>query len=179
MTGSSKEQGRTASAEIPQYGMSVPLLGRECNVKVRFPLYTHNPALKREVHDYYAHNRHVPMWEPIIEGLRLMVTRRDVENLIAKLRAEFQGEADGDIATVEVLVNFENNDSGNVVSVNETFAGETGAISLTTAHVRHLFAHFPKIGLVDSTHKTNSIMIMYAFGHGEFIQHSVIETNSD
>ncbi|OWZ22227.1 hypothetical protein PHMEG_0003092 [Phytophthora megakarya] len=52
--------------------------------------------------------------------------------------------------------------------------------------MRRLFTLFPELLLIDCTHKTNrydhqlcSIMVMDAFGSVQFVQHTVIETNSD
>ncbi|KAG6944520.1 hypothetical protein JG688_00017034, partial [Phytophthora aleatoria] len=43
------------------------------NVEIRHPFYTHNHTLSREVYDNYSHNCQVPMTEPIVEDLHLIV----------------------------------------------------------------------------------------------------------
>jgi len=93
--------------------------------------------------------------------------------------------------------------------VADTAAGETGVISLTTAHMRRVFSRFSVLLLVDCSHKTNryvrfehvqdlprihpcltrsfsfcfqiqlSAMTMNAFGEGAVVQHSLLEANGD
>ena len=79
---------------------------------------------------------------------------KDVHNLIAGIKAEERGSSD-DIDVADLLVDFTTKDEDNAVSVDATSTGETGVISLTSAHMRHLFDRFPELLLVDSTHKTN------------------------
>ncbi|OWY97446.1 hypothetical protein PHMEG_00032016 [Phytophthora megakarya] len=99
------------------------------------------------------------------------------------IRKELRVEADDDVAVAEFWLAFEGQDPGNMVSIDETSLGETGAISLTSSHMRRLFIRFPEKVLIDCTHKTNwvicGILVMDAFGYGQFVQHTVIETNSD
>ncbi|ETK86794.1 hypothetical protein L915_08642, partial [Phytophthora nicotianae] len=42
-------------------------------VEIRFPVYTHNHALLESVYDNYSHIRQVPMCEPLVGDLRLIV----------------------------------------------------------------------------------------------------------
>ncbi|KAG3133613.1 hypothetical protein PC110_g4261 [Phytophthora cactorum] len=137
---------------------------------------THNHSLSREVYDNYSHNRQVPMKEPIVEDLHLMVkasgkclriyeyirdhsayrvTRRDVTNLMVTIRSVLRGEVDDDLAVDKFLLDIEQDDPGIVTSVNDTSTGEAGAVSPTTSHMRRLFVRFPEILLVDCSHKTN------------------------
>ncbi|KAF1790137.1 hypothetical protein GQ600_13073 [Phytophthora cactorum] len=166
-------------------------------VEVKTPIYTHNHALSEVVYENYPQNRHVPMCEPLVEVLRLMVraggkgfriyeyirdhssykvTKQDVSNLLVKIRKELRGEAVDDLAVAEFLVEFGEEDKDNVISVDDTSSGETGAISLTTGRMRTVFAKFPELLLVDYM---TSLMVMDAFGRGQFVQHAMIETNSD
>ncbi|OWZ22228.1 hypothetical protein PHMEG_0003093 [Phytophthora megakarya] len=116
-------------------------------VEIRHPLYTQNHSLSKETFDNYSHNRQVPLGEPMVEDLRLMiqaggrgslriyeyirdhsahkVTRRDVSNLMATIRKDLRDEADDDVAVAEFLLAFEDRDPGNVVSIDETSVGET------------------------------------------------------
>lgn len=54
-----------------------------------------------------------------------------------------------------MLVNFNMAADGNVASVDENSQGQTAVISISTQHMRKLYARFPELLLVDCTHKTN------------------------
>ncbi|KAG6953261.1 hypothetical protein JG687_00012492, partial [Phytophthora cactorum] len=90
-----------------------------------------------EVYDNYSHNRQVPMKEPIVEDLHLMVkasgkclriyeyirdhsayrvTRRDVTNLMVTIRSVLRGEVDDDLAVDKFLLDIEQDDPGIVTS---------------------------------------------------------------
>ncbi|OWZ00511.1 Secreted protein [Phytophthora megakarya] len=45
--------------------------------------------------------------------------------------------------------------------------------------MRRIFNAFPELLMIDCTHKINTWMVMDSFGAGQFVQHSVIEINSD
>ncbi|KAG2810534.1 hypothetical protein PC112_g16019 [Phytophthora cactorum] len=100
---------------------------------------THNHSLSREVYDNYSHNRQVPMKEPIVEDLHLMVkasgkclriyeyirdhsayrvTRRDVTNLMVTIRSVLRGEVDDDLAVDKFLLDIEQDDPGIVTSLD-------------------------------------------------------------
>jgi hypothetical protein len=66
-------------------------------------------------------------------------------------------------------------DKGNVSSVADTTNGETGVISLATAHMRRLYSRFSDILLVDCTHKTNR----YAVCNHPGFHHDFTSTNQD
>ncbi|KAG6975921.1 hypothetical protein JG688_00001912, partial [Phytophthora aleatoria] len=70
------------------------------------------------------------------------VTKRDVSNLLTRIRQEFRGGADEDLAAAEFSVGFRDANKDNIVSVNDTSSGETGANSLTTVHMRTLFVQY-------------------------------------
>ncbi|KAG3245706.1 hypothetical protein PI124_g9546 [Phytophthora idaei] len=95
------------------------------------------------------------IYECIRDHSSYKVTKQDVSNLLVKIRKELRGEADDDLAVAEFLVEFGEEDKDNVISVDDTSSGETGAISLTTGRMRTVFAKFPELLLVDGTHKTN------------------------
>jgi hypothetical protein len=82
------------------------------------------------------------------------VVKRDVDNLIAKYRSRVTTSNDGDV-TAAFIAEFTQMSPDNVVTVDETSTGETGVISLTTGHMRSLYARFPELILVDCTHQTN------------------------
>jgi hypothetical protein len=94
---------------------------------------------------------------------------------------------------------------GNVVSVDETDAGETDVLSLIAEGMRHAYNRFPELLLVDGKHKTNrlvytpplrliqdsfrivyrynyqimTVMVMNEFGEGRPVQQSLIEVNGN
>ncbi|OWZ03736.1 hypothetical protein PHMEG_00024480 [Phytophthora megakarya] len=96
---------------------------------------------------------------------------------MATIRKDLRDEADDDVAVAEFLLAFEGQDPGNMVSIDVTSLRETGAISLTSSHMRRLFIRFPVKVLYD--YQLCGIMVMDAFGYGQFVQHTAIETNSD
>lgn len=60
-----------------------------------------------------------------------------------------------DNAVAEALVNFNLGSPKNVSSVSESSRGDTAVISVTSAHMRTMFANFPEVLQMDCTHKTN------------------------
>ncbi|KAG2765175.1 hypothetical protein JG687_00003004 [Phytophthora cactorum] len=90
-----------------------------------------------------AGGKHLRIYEYIRDHSAYKVTKQDVSNLLTRLCQEFRGEADDNLAVAEVLVGFRDANKDNVVSVDDSSSGETGAISLTTAHMRTLFVQYP------------------------------------
>jgi hypothetical protein len=82
------------------------------------------------------------------------VIARDVDNLVDGERRR-EANYDDDEATSRLLVAFKHDDDGNIASVDETDAGQTGVISFSTRRMRETVARFPEMLLVDCTHKTN------------------------
>ncbi|KAG6618987.1 uncharacterized protein IUM83_01096 [Phytophthora cinnamomi] len=77
-------------------------------------------------------------------------------------------------------------DPNNVSAVSETASGETGVISLATAHMRRIYGRLSELLLVNCSHKTNrynyqllTFMTMNEFGEGVVVQQSLLETNGD
>jgi hypothetical protein len=83
-----------------------------------------------------------------------IVIQVDVDNLVREYSALETG-VDDNIATERELALFAAADPENVVTVAETDAGETGVISLATAHMRRVFGRFSEVLMVDCSHKTN------------------------
>jgi hypothetical protein len=82
------------------------------------------------------------------------VIQKDVDNLVQTLQAASSGDTDDADATAIVLAKFTAKD-GCVATVDETEAGETGVISISSRHMRTIFSRFPELLLIDCTHKTN------------------------
>ncbi len=82
------------------------------------------------------------------------VVRRDVDNMVSRGTHRVTTQED-DEKTASVLVRFRAEDSANVVTIDETAAGESGVISISTRMMRECFVRFPETLMVDCTHKTN------------------------
>jgi hypothetical protein len=82
------------------------------------------------------------------------INKRDVENAMALHRSKVSTVDDND-AVAEIIALFAAEDPFNMVTVDETERGHTGALSFTTATMRATYARFPELLLVDCTHKTN------------------------
>jgi hypothetical protein len=88
------------------------------------------------------------------------VLQVDVDNMVRAHSASTVG-ADNNEATARELAFFTAADKDNISSVADTAAGETGVISLATAHMRGLYSRFSELLLVDCTHKTNRYVYLY------------------
>ncbi|DBA01520.1 TPA: hypothetical protein N0F65_004870 [Lagenidium giganteum] len=111
--------------------------------------------------------------------------KRDVDNLIYRAKSRGKGTTD-DVAVAEIVARFLVEDENNAATIDESSSGHTAVISLKSRHMREMFARFPELILVDCTHKTNrynyqlcTIMVVDEFGHGQVVQHSVLDTNSN
>lgn len=82
------------------------------------------------------------------------VLQVDVDNMVRAHSASTVGDGDNEASSRE-LVLFAAANKENVSSVAGTEAGETGVISLATAHMRRIFSRFSELLLVDCRHKTN------------------------
>ncbi|OWZ05124.1 LOW QUALITY PROTEIN: hypothetical protein PHMEG_00022847 [Phytophthora megakarya] len=173
--------------------------GKWC-VEIRFPVYKHSHLVSQSQFDNYSQNRQIPLCELILDDVRLMIrvgrkslriydyirnhskykaTIKDVYNLMSRIRGEISGEASDDVAVAAFLLAFNEADPDNVFSVDESDSGDTGTNFLD--HIAHApnFQAFTALLMIDCKHKNNSLMIMDLFGAGQFVQHSVIEINSD
>jgi hypothetical protein len=113
-----------------------------------------NPEIATRVHDMIQTRAKRSLIYDFLLQHGENVTRRDLDNMIAKHRLSVATVNDGD-ATAAIIAEFTQDGTGNVVTVDETPSGETGVISLTTRHMRSLYARFPEMILVDCTHQTN------------------------
>ncbi|ETO76204.1 hypothetical protein F444_08373 [Phytophthora nicotianae P1976] len=109
----------------------------------------------------------------------------DVDNLVREHASSVASVDDNDATAREIAV-FSAADPENVSSVAETESGETGVISLTTAHMRRMFGRFSELLMVDCSHKTNrynyqllTFMSVNEFGEGCVVQQSLIKPNGD
>ncbi|KAE9316426.1 hypothetical protein PF008_g19014 [Phytophthora fragariae] len=89
------------------------------------------------------------------------VLQVDVDNMVRAHTASIVGGDDNE-ATARELAGFAAADNENVSFVADTAAGETGVISLATAHMRRLYSRFSELLLVDCTHKTNRYVYLYS-----------------
>ena len=135
----------------------------------------HNHVLSEEIYKNYCERRVVPVSDPIVDDVRLMlraggrpgriyeylrqnsgrpVVMKDVHNLISKLRRGKEQLSD-DALVADELLTVVLEDEKNVVAVHENEAGYSGVISIATSRMRSLFARYPELVLLDCTHKTN------------------------
>lgn len=82
------------------------------------------------------------------------LVKKDVDNIVQRVKAEFRGGLDDDDTCAQALTEFAAMD-GNVATVDETDAGHSGVMSMTSRHQRDMTVRFPELLLVDCTHKTN------------------------
>eukprot|EP00644_Phytophthora_capsici_P010032 jgi/Phyca11/130054/e_gw1.90.93.1 len=82
------------------------------------------------------------------------VIQVDVDNLVRQHASSISNEDDNEATAREIAV-FSAADSENVSTVAETEVGETGVISLATAHMRRIYGRFSEVLMVDCSHKTN------------------------
>ncbi|KAL4155393.1 hypothetical protein PRNP1_007503 [Phytophthora ramorum] len=113
------------------------------------------------------------------------VIQVDVDNMV-RGHASSVATVDDNDATARELAVFAAADLENVSAVAETAGGETGVISLASAHMRRIYSRFSELLLVDCSHKTNrynyqllTIMTMNEFGEGAVVQQSLLESNGD
>ncbi|RLN85079.1 hypothetical protein BBJ28_00001111 [Nothophytophthora sp. Chile5] len=113
------------------------------------------------------------------------VIMSDVDNMVRGHASSVFGKDDNDATTAKVTA-FAAENPENVISTDETSAGETGVLSLTSAHMRQMFARFSELLLIGFSHKTNrynyqvcTFMTMNEYGEGATVQHSLLEANSD
>lgn len=80
------------------------------------------------------------------------VTKVDVDNFVQTLR---RANGDDNDETLKFIQELYKSDPEAVVSVDQTPAGETGVVSITTGHQRGMFKRCCELVLIDCTHKTN------------------------
>lgn len=113
------------------------------------------------------------------------VTAKDVENMVSRHASKISSTDDNEMTAIEIA-KFMAKNPANASTINETDAGHTGVISMTTALMRTVYARFPEFLMVDCTHKTNrynyqlmTFMVMNEYGEGMPVQQSLIEANGD
>ncbi|ETK81973.1 hypothetical protein L915_12551 [Phytophthora nicotianae] len=113
------------------------------------------------------------------------VIQVDIDNLVRN-HASSTSNADDNEGTAREIAAFAAADPENVSTIAETEAGESGVISLATAHMRRIYRRFREVLLGDCSHKTNrynyqllTFMGMNEFGEGAVVQQFLIEANSD
>eukprot|EP00644_Phytophthora_capsici_P011372 jgi/Phyca11/118863/e_gw1.37.304.1 len=87
------------------------------------------------------------------------VIQSDVDNLVRRHASSVSSADDNDATAREIAV-FAAADPENVSFVSETTCGETGVISLASAHMRRMYSRFSEILLVDCSHKTNRYVLL-------------------
>ncbi|RLN02488.1 hypothetical protein BBJ28_00019803 [Nothophytophthora sp. Chile5] len=178
--------------------------GDEWRLAVKNGVFAHNHALEKRNFTTYASSRGIEQAEnktavkemvthgrkrsviyDFLLGQGENVIQKDVDNIVQMLQAERADPRDDDDACAVLLAKFASVE-GNVVTVDETDAGETGVISLSSRHMRTVFSRFPELLLVDCTHKTNrsnyqlcTLMGIDENGEGQPVQQSVLERNAD
>eukprot|EP00644_Phytophthora_capsici_P018020 jgi/Phyca11/114149/e_gw1.25.570.1 len=142
-------------------------------LQVKNGTYTHNHQVSTTAYATYPTSRGVldPVVGARVEGMLSAGAKRsriydyllehdqnviqvDVDNLVRE-HAAFTTPHDDNEATAQAIASFAAADPENVSTVSETDAGETGVISLATAHMRRIYGRFSEVLLVDCSHKTN------------------------
>jgi hypothetical protein len=142
-------------------------------LQVKNGFYVHNHAISPAGFATYPSSRGVvnPLVGARVEGMLAVGAKRskiydyllehdqnviqvDVDNMVRE-HASSVATVDDNDATAQALASFAAADPENVSVVAETGGGETGVISLATAHMRRIYGRFSELLLVDCSHKTN------------------------
>jgi hypothetical protein len=142
-------------------------------LRVKNGCFLHNHPVSKSAYKTYHSSRGVknPLIEARVEGMLAVGVRRsriydyllahdqnviqsDVDNMVLEHASSVATVDDNDATAQEVAV-FGAADPENVASIAATMAGETGVISLVTAHMRRMYGRFSELLLVDCSHKTN------------------------
>eukprot|EP00644_Phytophthora_capsici_P001106 jgi/Phyca11/121133/e_gw1.43.407.1 len=135
--------------------------------------FTHNHPVSTAAFATYPTSRGVsdPMVTARVDGMLAVGAKRsriydyllehdqnviqvDVDNLVRN-HASATSNVDDNEGTAREIAAFAAADPENVSTIAETEAGETGVISLATAHMRRIYGRFSEVLLVDCSHKTN------------------------
>ncbi|KAE9294079.1 hypothetical protein PR003_g24350 [Phytophthora rubi] len=173
-------------------------------LRVKNGCFLHNHPVSKAAYKTNPSSRGVknPLIEARVEGMQAVGARRsriydyllahdqnviqsDVDNMVRE-HASSVATVDDNETTAQEVALFPAADPENVSSIAETVAGETGVISLVTAHMRRMYGRFSELLLVDCSHKTNrynyqllTFMAMNEFGEGAVVQQSLLEANGD
>ncbi|KAE9289619.1 hypothetical protein PF008_g25838 [Phytophthora fragariae] len=109
---------------------------------------------------------------------------RDVHNMIQDAKKCFKGGRSDAERAVSVLDEFCEMNNGNVAEfVIDKETNVVQVITFQSARQKRLFAAFPEVVLVDSTHNSNanryklfSFAVHDVFGKGQFVQHALVRT---
>ncbi|ETI37572.1 hypothetical protein F443_16446 [Phytophthora nicotianae P1569] len=142
-------------------------------LQVKNGVYTHNHQVSTQAYATFPVSRgvHDPVVGARVEGMLSAGAKRsriydyllehdqnviqvDVDNLVRDHSGSLSTQDDNE-ATAREIAAFAAADPENVSLVSETDAGETGVISLATAHMRRIYGRFSEVLLVDCSHKTN------------------------
>ncbi|KAE8972758.1 hypothetical protein PR001_g26506 [Phytophthora rubi] len=163
----------------------------------------HNHALTDELWDYYAENRtiHDPALLSTVGDMRSAGSSskgilawlrkksgkktklKDVHNIFQELKHSAKGDTSDAERTESILQEFANQLDGNTARI---FVDKTRdvavAVVFQTEGMRRLFAAFPEVVMVDTTHDTNanayklfSFVVHDCFGKGQYVQHALVE----
>ncbi|ETN20155.1 hypothetical protein PPTG_03223 [Phytophthora nicotianae INRA-310] len=114
------------------------------------------------------------------------VMQADVDNLVRDYSSSMTNVDDNE-ETARELALFAAVDPENLLSVADTDCGETGVISIASAHMRLVFARFSEVLLLIAAirrigaynYQLLTFMGMNEFGEGAVVQQSLIEANGD
>lgn len=142
-------------------------------LRVKNGCFLHNHPVSKAAYKTYPSSRGVknPLIEARVEGMLAVGARRsriydyllahdqnviqsDVDNMVRE-HASSVATVDDNETTAQEVALFAAADPETVSSPAETVAGETGVISLVTAHMRRMYGRFSELLLVDCSHKTN------------------------
>ncbi|ETP00327.1 hypothetical protein F441_22255 [Phytophthora nicotianae CJ01A1] len=108
------------------------------------------------------------------------VIQSDVDNPV-RVYASSVSNADDNDATAREIAVFQAADPEIISTVSETPYGETGVLSLVSAHMRRDYSWFCELLLVDCSYKTNKFVCEICPGliMGQSFQQTPIEANGD
>eukprot|EP00644_Phytophthora_capsici_P006123 jgi/Phyca11/117108/e_gw1.32.449.1 len=86
------------------------------------------------------------------------VVQADVDNLVRD-HSSSGTNVDDNEATARELALFASADPEYLSAVADTDCGESGVISLASAHMRRVYGRFSEVLLVDCSHKTNRYVL--------------------
>ncbi|ETN23667.1 hypothetical protein PPTG_00216 [Phytophthora nicotianae INRA-310] len=159
----------------------IPLVPEEMNpcqrrwckqrgISLKREVYRHNHPISSDIYMSYPGIRQVSSRSPLIPGIELLVEsdakkssiydyiRRNSDHRVTmddvRTRSPVWTLSDDD-AVAETVVNFNLENPRNVSTVVQSARGDTGVISVTTAHMPAMYDNFPEVLQMDCTHKTN------------------------
>ncbi|KAH7472206.1 Zinc finger SWIM domain-containing protein 3 [Phytophthora ramorum] len=109
---------------------------------------------------------------------------KDVHNMIQGVKHTFRGGRSDAERAIAVLDEFIESASGNTAEfIVDSDNNIVWVVTFQSARQKRLFAAFPEVVLVDSTHGTNanryklfSFAVHDVFGRGQYVQHALVQT---